>query len=104
MRGAHGDATVGFGREDVDEGVGMTVKGNGGGGFEELAVDSGEDADDVIGARRRTDDAGMLVDGFEELADDEGNRLDALDLFLSSNQLALEVLLFVLDVFLLRDR
>lgn len=44
----------------------------------------------------------MLVDGLEELADDEGDRLDALDLLLSSEELALEVLLLILDVLFLK--
>ncbi len=53
-----------------------------GGGFEELAVDGGEDADEVVGAGCRAGDSGVLVDGFEKLADDEGDGLDAFDFFL----------------------
>lgn len=40
----------------------------------------------------------MLIDWFEELADDERNRLDPFDFFLSSKQLALKILELVLDV------
>ena len=43
----------------------------------------------------------MLVDGFEELANYKGDRLDALDFLLRTNKLPLEVGLLVLDVALL---
>ena len=38
--------------------------------------------------------------GLDELADDEGLRLDVLDLFLGTEELALEALVLVLDVLL----
>ena len=37
--GEHGDGRVGFGWEDVDEGVGVAVEGDGGGRLEEFTVD-----------------------------------------------------------------
>ena len=43
----------------------------------------------------------MLVDGLEELANDERHGLDALDLLLGAQQFPLQVLLLVLDVLLL---
>lgn len=53
---------------------------------------------DIVGARRGADDAGVLVDSLEELADDEGYGLDALDLLLGANELALKIELLVFDV------
>lgn len=44
----------------------------------------------------------MLIDGLEELPDDEGHRLDTLDLLLGPQELPLEVLLLILDVLLLQ--
>ena len=42
-----------------------------------------------------------LIDGLEKLADDEGNRLNALDFLLRVKVLLLQVPLLVLDVLLL---
>jgi hypothetical protein len=101
VRADDGDRRVRFGREDVDEGVGVPVERDGGRGLEELAVERAEDADDVVRARRRADDARVLVDRLEELADDERDGLDALDLLRRAHELALQVRLLVLDVRLL---
>jgi hypothetical protein len=43
----------------------------------------------------------VLIDWLEELAYDQRDRLDPLHLLLRADKLALEVLLLVLDVFLL---
>lgn len=48
--GEHGDGGVGLGGQDVYERVGVAVQRDGGAGLEELAVESGEDADVVVGA------------------------------------------------------
>ena len=45
------------------------------------------------------DDAGVGVDGFQELTDDQRNGLDALDFLLSASELGLQVDGLVLDVF-----
>lgn len=79
----------------------MLVKGDRSRGLEQLPVQGGEDADVVVGAGGGADDAGVLVDGLEELADDEGHRLDPLDLLLGVQVLLLQVALLVLDVLLL---
>jgi hypothetical protein len=69
------DGRVGLGREHVDERVRVAVERDRGGGAEELAVERREDAHVVVGARRRADDAGRVVDHLEELADHERDRL-----------------------------
>ena len=48
----HADTTIGFRREDVDQGIGVPVEGDGGGGFKEFTIDGGEDSDDIVGTRR----------------------------------------------------
>lgn len=61
----HGDGGVSFGGEDVDEGIGVAVEGDRGGGLELLAVEGGQDADDVVAAGGGLNDAsagnGLLV-------------------------------------------
>lgn len=54
--------------EDVDERVGVTVKRNGGRGFEQLAVDRAEDPYVVVGSGCGSDDAVVLVHHLHELA------------------------------------
>jgi hypothetical protein len=44
----------------------------------------------------------LLVDGLHKLADDQGHTLDALDLLLGADKLALQTPLLVLDVLLLQ--
>jgi hypothetical protein len=96
----------------------VAVQGDGARGFEEFAVEGGEDADDVVGAGGGLDDARavgrlaaakcdgeggvLLVDGFHELAYDEWHALYSLDLLLCSDEFALEIPLLILDVFLLK--
>jgi hypothetical protein len=55
LRSKKGDGGVGLWRKDVDEGVGMTVKSDGGGGLEEFAVEGREDSDDVVASCDRRD-------------------------------------------------
>lgn len=98
----HGDAGVSLWGEDVDEGVGVAVEGNGGGGLEKFAVQRGKDADDIVRAGGALDDPSVLIDGFHELTDHQGDGLDSLDLFLCSDKLAFETSLLVFDVFLLQ--
>ena len=47
------------------------------------------------------DDAIVLVNGLQELTDDQRNALNTLDLFLGVQKLLFQVLLLVLDVLLL---
>jgi hypothetical protein len=42
--------SISFRGEDVDKGIGVTMKGNGGGWLELLAVQSRQDADDIVRA------------------------------------------------------
>jgi hypothetical protein len=100
MFAQHGDAGVCFRREDIDEGVWVSVEGDWAGGFEEFAVEGWEDADDIVAARGGPNDAGVLVDGFEELADDEGNGLDPFDFLLGTAKFSLQTALLVFNVLL----
>jgi len=43
-----------------------------------------------------------LIDGFHELADDQGNTLNPLNLLLSPDELALQVSLLIFDIFFLQ--
>ena len=51
-------------------------------GLEQLAVQRAQDAHVIVGARGRTNDARVLVNGFQELANDQRNGLNPLDFFL----------------------
>lgn len=53
----HGNRGIGLGRENVDEGIGVSVEGDRGGSLELFAVEGGEDSDDIVGAGARLDDA-----------------------------------------------
>lgn len=46
----HCDRRIGFRRKDVNKGIGVAVKSNGGGGFELFAIESGKYSDDIIRA------------------------------------------------------
>lgn len=78
------------------------MKGNGRVWLQQLAVQCAQDARHIIGAGGRLDDARLVVNGLKELANDQGHRLDTFNLFLRSQKLPLEVLLFVLDVLFLK--
>ncbi|CAL9179525.1 unnamed protein product, partial [Musa hybrid cultivar] len=56
-----GDAAACLGRENVDKGIGVAVEGDGGRGFEELAVVGAEDPDVVVGAGGGSDGGVVLV-------------------------------------------
>lgn len=47
----HGDGRIGFRREDVDQGVGVAMKGDRGGGFELFTVKGRKYSYNVVGAR-----------------------------------------------------
>ena len=95
------DRRVRLGRQHVDERVAVAVQRDRRARLEQLAVERAQDAHVVVGARRGADDAGVGVHHLEELADHERHRLYPLDLLLRPQQLALEVLLLLLDVLLL---
>ena len=67
-------------------------------GLEQLTVDGTEHTHVVVGACGAAHDGIVLVDGLEELAYDEGDRLDPLHLFLSIKVLGAKVLQLVADV------
>ncbi|THU53319.1 hypothetical protein C4D60_Mb10t13160 [Musa balbisiana] len=56
-----GDAAASLGRENVDKGIGVAVEGDGGRGFEELAVGGAEDPNVVVGASGGSDGGVVLV-------------------------------------------
>ncbi len=56
----------------------------------------------MLSACSRGDDACVLVNGLQELSDHQGDGLNPLDLLLSSNQFPFQVLLLILDIFLLQ--
>ncbi|URE45637.1 hypothetical protein MUK42_15202 [Musa troglodytarum] len=56
-----GDAAVGLGRENVDKGIAVAVQGDGGRGFEELAVGGAEDPDVVVRSGGASDGGVVLV-------------------------------------------
>ena len=106
----------------------MAVEGDGRGGLEKLAIECGENSDDVVGAGRGLYDTGaggpllackarvcvscvvcglawldvLLVDSLHKLPNDERYTLNPLDLLLCPDQLALEAPLLVLDVLFLK--
>ena len=57
----------------------------------------------VVGAGGGADDAGGAINGLHKLPDHEWHRLDALDLLLRPQQLALQVALLLFNVVLLQD-
>ena len=69
--------------------------------LEQFAVDSAEDSDVVVGSCGGSNDAVVLVDHLHELAYDERHRLDPLHLLHRAEELAPEILQFVLHILLL---
>jgi hypothetical protein len=57
----HGNGGVGLGRENVNEGIGVSVEGDRGGGLELLAIEGRENPDDVIRASAGLNDTGAVV-------------------------------------------
>ncbi|CAL9770746.1 unnamed protein product [Musa acuminata subsp. burmannicoides] len=86
-----GDAAACLGRENVDKGIGMAVEGDGGRGFEELAVGGAEDPDVVVGAGGGSDGGVVLV--YQRRGARTGSA--------SSPPGALQILLLVLHVLIL---
>jgi hypothetical protein len=80
----------------------VTVQRNGRRRLEQLAVDGAQDPHNVVAPRRAAHNCRVLINRFQELADDEGDALDALDLFLGAEELAFEVARLVLDVVFLK--
>lgn len=68
-----------------------------------LPVDCAKYPNIVIGARGGANNAVVDVNHLHELANDAGEGLDPFDLLLGTEELALEVLMLVLDVPLLND-
>lgn len=66
--------------------------------FEQLPVNRTQDPDDIVAARGTAHNSRVLVDGFEKLANDEGNTLDSFHFFLGAQEFAFEIAGFVLDV------
>lgn len=50
--------------------------------FEQFAVDGGQDSNDVVAPCRAPNDSSVVVDRFEELANDQWHRLNALHFLL----------------------
>lgn len=79
----------------------MAVESDGCGRLEELAVNSTENPNVVVGSGGGSNDAVVLVNHLHELANDKRNRLDPFYFLLRAKKLALEILLLVLHVLLL---
>jgi hypothetical protein len=101
IRSEHGNARVRLRGKNIDERVRVTVQRNGRTRLEEFAVDGAQNPNDVVTPRRRPNDSSVVIDRFEELSNHERYRLDALDFFLGSEKLSLEVAGLVFDVVLL---
>lgn len=56
----YGDGGVGFGGENIDEGVWVVVEGDGWGGFKFFVVEGGEDVDDIVWVGVRLDDVSVV--------------------------------------------
>lgn len=69
--------------------------------FEQFPIDGGENANVVVRASGGANDSSVLIDSLEKLSDDEWDRLDAFDFFLSVQVFLLEVALLVFDVLFL---
>mmetsp|Transcript_20563 Transcript_20563/g.48703 ORF Transcript_20563/g.48703 Transcript_20563/m.48703 type:complete len:342 (+) Transcript_20563:380-1405(+) len=102
LRGAHQrDGRVGLRREHVDDRIRVPVERHGRAALQQLAVDGRQHPHVVVGAGSGADDAVVVVDDLEELADDKRDRLDALHLLLCAHVLTLQVVDLVFDVLLL---
>ena len=56
-------------RQNVNKSVGVLVKSDRGRGLEELAIQGGQDANVVVGAGCRANNACVLIHSLEKLAD-----------------------------------
>ncbi len=65
------------------------MQGNGSVGLQHFSVESGENADVVVGSGRGANDAVIGIDHFVELTNNERDTLDAADFFLGAEELAL---------------
>ena len=97
----HGDGGIGFRWQHVDQRVGVLVQRHRRRRLEQLSIQSGQNADVVIGAGSGTHDTRVLVHGFQKLADDQRDALNPLDFLLRVEIFFLQVLLLVLDIILL---
>ena len=97
----HGDGRVGLWREDVHDGVRVSVHRDRAGGLEKLAVQGRQNPNDIVRPCCRASNASLVIYSFEELADDEWYGLDPLHLLLCADEFALEVELLVLNIALL---
>lgn len=79
----------------------MSVESDGRGRLKQLTVNGAKNPNIVIRSSGRANDAIVLIDHLHELADDEWNRLDPLDLLLGAKELTLEVLMLILNILFL---
>lgn len=70
-------------------------------GLQQIPVENAQNPHIITRPSGGSNDTVVLVDHLHEIADDEGNGLAALHLFLCVEELALEILLIVLDLLLL---
>lgn len=78
----------------------MAMKSHGGRWFQKFTIQSGKDSDNIIGASGTSNNGSSFINGFEELANDQRNRLDPLNFFLCSQKLSPQVLGLVTDILL----
>ncbi len=79
----------------------VSVHGDACGYLKFFSVESGEHSDEVVGSTTGGDERMVLIDHLDEVTDDEGYSLDALELLLGPDFLSLEFLLVFLDEILL---
>lgn len=101
IRTQHADARIRLRRQHIDERIRMAMQSDRATGLQQLPINRTEDPHDVIRSSRTPYDSRMLINRLEELPNDQGDGLDALDFLLRSEEFPLEVLLLVFDVFLL---
>ena len=69
--------------------------------LDERERDDGRFLEHGILTSGRSDNAGVLIDGFEKLSDDQWDTLDTFDLFLGMKHLLLQILQLCFDIFFL---
>lgn len=79
-----GDARIGLRGQNINKGVGVTVKGYGSRRLEKFSVNCAENSNIVIGASSRSNDPVVLIYHLHELPYHKRHGLNSFDLLLST--------------------